>query len=269
MCVWPFLFIKHRMNEPDFETTWLEGMISVQAAIEAGNRSITAVYVRQSGGQRHQHRLQTVQRLAKKHQIACHLVDENFIAAHAEGNSHGGVVAEVGPRQFVSLDSLIAVGDKRPLVVMLDGIEDPFNFGQAIRALYAAGVSGLVVRPRNWMSATAIVSRASAGTAEYIPTAVAETAEAAAAHFRAHGLRIACLAKDSAVSIYDADLTQPLFVLIGGEKRGVTRSFARQADLRLRIPYQQAFDYSLGTTTSTAVFAFERLRQMAASDPAF
>jgi 23S rRNA (guanosine2251-2'-O)-methyltransferase len=144
---------------------------------------------------------------------------------------------------------------------MLDGIEDPFNFGQAVRALYASGIAGLVVRPRNWLSATAVVARSSAGASELMPTAVAESALEAAAFFRKRGLTVACTAKKSAVPLYDADLTQPLFLLIGGEKRGITRSFLDQADIRLSIPYGRSFQHSLGAAASTAVFAFELARQ--------
>jgi len=72
---------------------------------------------------------------------------------------------------------------------------------------------------------------------------------------------VAVAARDNAISIYDADLTVPLLLVIGGEKRGITRSFEDQADLRLAIPYGSAFDQSLGTAPATAVLAFEVLRQ--------
>lgn len=66
------------------------------------------------------------------------------------------------------------------------------------------------------------------------------------------------------MSIYEADLSGPLFLVIGGERRGITRSFLDQADLLLEIPYAQPFDQSLGTTAATAVLAFEVMRQRAA-----
>ncbi len=145
---------------------------------------------------------------------------------------------------------------------MLDGIEDPFNFGYSLRALYAAGVDGLVVRPRNWMSAAGTVARSSAGASEWVPTAVAETAEEAAAFFRQRGLTVACAAKDDrAVPLFTADLSSPLFLLVGGEKRGITRSFMDQADLLLEIPYGREFRQSLGTTSAASVLGFEILRQ--------
>jgi len=130
-----------------------------------------------------------------------------------------------------------------------------------VRALYAAGCDGLVLRPRNWLSAAGVVARASAGASEWLPTAIAETVTAAAEHFRARGLRVAVADEEDALPLYDVDLTGPLFLVIGGEKRGITRSFRNGADLRLAIPYGSAFDQSLGTAAATAVIAFEVLRQ--------
>jgi len=235
----------------------LEGAVSIQAALESGSREIQRIYVQRDKQNRS---IVQLERLASRQGLSLDRVDDAEIEAHTSGKTHGGVIALVGPRQFLSLDALIE-GKKRPFIVMLDGIEDPYNFGAAVRALYASGVDGLVVRPRNWMSAAAIVARSSAGATELMPTAVAETADDAAAFFRVHGLTVACATKDRAVPIYQADLTIPLFLAIGGEKRGITRSFLRQADLRLSIPYQRHFPRSLGTASAVAVLAFEAMRQ--------
>ena len=239
------------------EWAWFEGGISVDAAIRGNNRSIETVYIRRG---KKEYETKRLLQMAKNNGIAVETVDESFIAEHASGKSHGGLLARAGQRRFASLEELLEK-DSNPLVVMLDGIEDPFNFGQAVRALYAAGVTGLVVRPRNWLSATAVVTRASAGASELMPTAVAESALEAAAFYREHGLTVACAAKKSSVSLYEADLTRPLFLLIGGEKRGITRSFLDQADIRLNIPYGRFFKHSLGAAASTAIFAFELARQ--------
>jgi 23S rRNA (guanosine2251-2'-O)-methyltransferase len=249
--------------EPEIasDETWLEGMVSVMAALHAGSRPVYTVYIRQDGRQRHDRKLTHLRDTAVAAQIPVQWVNEAFISQHSSGSSHGGVLARVGPRHFVTCADLLA-GVPRPFIAMLDGIEDPFNFGQAVRALYAAGADGLVLRPRNWLSAAATVARASAGACEWLPTAVAETADDAAAFFRQQGLTIACTSREQAVSLYEADLTRPLFVLLGGEKRGITRSFLRQADLRLEIPYgRDNFAQSLGTAAATAVLAFEIMRQ--------
>ena len=61
---------------------------------------------------------------------------------------------------------------------MLCGIEDPFNFGCAVRSFYAAGASGFIVSPRNWMSAAGVVCRSSAGASELLPLYISESDEA-------------------------------------------------------------------------------------------
>lgn len=239
------------------ETIYLEGMISVMAAIEGGQRAVTAVYIRRNKWGRATRRLR---QLAKKHNVSTERVDAEFITQRVTGNSHGGVIAHVQARSFVGLGDLLSTAHS-PFVVMLDGIEDPFNFGQAIRALYSAGVDGIVVRPRNWSTAVSIVARASAGASERVQMAVAETAVDAATFYKQHGLTIACTDTDQAQTIYTANLQHPIFLLIGGEKRGITRSFLDLADMTLTIPYARPFPYSLGAAASAAIIGFEVARQ--------
>lgn len=179
----------------------------------------------------------------------------------AGGKTHGGVVAVVGPRRYSELADILA-GTATPFVVMLDGIEDPYNFGYAVRALYAAGVDGLVLRPRNWMSAAGVVGRASAGASELVRIALADDAVSAARACAELGLTVACAAGErDALPLYEVDLRGPLFLVIGGEKRGVARELLRRADLVVRIPYARDFRQSLGTSAAAAVLAFEAMRQ--------
>jgi 23S rRNA (guanosine2251-2'-O)-methyltransferase len=242
------------MDQP--ESSLLEGVIAVRAALDADSRPIQRLLVRRD---QRDYPVVKLVKAAQARGIPVQRAADAEIDALAQGKTHGGVVALVGARRFLALEALLT--RPSPFLVMLDGVEDPYNFGQAVRAFYAAGADGLVVRPRNWMSAAAVVARASAGASERIPTAVAETAQDAADFYRAHGLMIAVTDSQRATSIYDADLTVPLLLIIGGEKRGVTRSFADAADLRLRIPYGRDFPLSLGTTPAAAALAFEIMRQ--------
>ena len=256
------------MDQP--EETILEGFISVEAALKAESRALHRILVRRDkvGGRRPDRALAWLTRTATSAGIPVEMTDAAALDEMTQGSSHGGVVAVAGPRRMVTMADLVA-DRPAPFIVMLDGIEDPFNFGYSLRALYAAGVDGLVVRPRNWMSAAGTVARSSAGASEWVPTAVAETAEEAAAFFGQRGLTVACAAKDDrAVPLFAADLSGPLFLLVGGEKRGITRSFMDQADLLLEIPYGREFRQSLGTTSAASVLGFEILRQRSARSKA-
>ena len=239
---------------------WLEGAISVAAALQGGSRKVAAVYLRQEVKYRSKPRFRRLERLAASSGVPVHRVDEHFFQQKASGKSHGGVLAEAGPREMLPLEKLCSAAE-HGFVVMLDGIEDPFNFGQSVRALYAAGVDGIVLRPRNWMTATAVVTRASAGATELVPMAIVSEVEEAVSFFRGKGYQVACTGEKGSLTLFEADLRGPLFLLLGGEKRGITRSFLSQADLVLRIPYGREYDYALGTAMSAAVVGFEVLRQ--------
>lgn len=235
----------------------LEGMIAIQAALEARSRELHTLYIRRDKQD------EAVDRLARRARAAgvrVQRVPADVIDRHVTGQTHGGVIAIAGPRRFQALEDLI-VGKESPCIVMLDGVEDPFNFGDAVRSLYAAGIDGIVVRPRNWTTAAGVVGRSSAGASERMPMAVAETALDAAAFFHARGLAVACAVKRNAVSIFEADLARPLFLVIGGEKRGISRALVEQADLLIQIPYGRAFAASLGTASAAAVMGFEVQRQ--------
>jgi 23S rRNA (guanosine2251-2'-O)-methyltransferase len=239
------------------EQVVLEGAISISAALQARSRPIQAIYIRQGKDD------PAVAQLVRRAQAAgvpVERVSEEFIAGRVTGHTHGGVIALAGPRRFHGLEELIA-GKESPCLVMLDGVEDPFNFGEAIRSLYAAGIDGMVVPPRNWTTAAGTVGRASAGAVELMPMAVAETALAAGEFFQARGLAVACAVKRNSIPIYDADLARPLFLVIGGEKRGISRPLVERADLLVEIPYGRPFAASLGTAAAAAVMGFEVARQ--------
>lgn len=235
----------------------LEGWVSVLAALQAQRRPLHAVYVQQGKEVRN---LGHIQRLAAQHATPLHVVPAAEIDAQAQGKSHGGVLALAGERRFESLETIAGLGG---WAVMLDGVEDPYNYGQAIRALYAAGVSGLVAPLRNWDTALNVVARASAGASEHMPTARADVLEALHS-FKSRGYRClaAAKAKDS-TPLYQAQLTGPLFLLIGGERRGLNAAALAQCDGLVSIPYGRDFNAELDVTSSTAALAFEVMRQRA------
>ncbi|HET8587531.1 MAG TPA: TrmH family RNA methyltransferase, partial [Candidatus Limnocylindria bacterium] len=200
--------------------------------------------------------------LARDRGVPLERPSRQTIDAVAAGASHGGIVAEVGERHAVDLDELANASD--PFVVLLDGIEDPYNFGAALRGLYAAGATGLVLRTRNWLSAAAVVARASAGASELLPIAVVDEIASAVRRLRGAGLRVACAAeRPGALPIQQVDLRAPLLLLIGGERRGVMRSLIAEADVLLRIPYARKGAPSLGAAVAAAVIGFEVQRQRA------
>lgn len=251
-----------RTWEPDDVPVVLEGRVSIEAALTGGVRTVHEILAVQPGDRR----LAYLRRVAAEHEVPIRHVPPADLRQLASGASHGGVLAVAGERSYLSMAQLLGQVGPIPLLLMLDGIEDPYNFGQAIRAAYAAGVDGLVVRSRSWEAAAGVVARASAGASELIPTAAVESADEAAAECRARGLAVACASTQrDAVFLDDANLTGPMLLLVGGERRGITRSFADSADLQIRIRYGRRGAHALGAATSAALLAFEALRQRRAA----
>jgi len=182
--------------------------------------------------------------------------DEAEIDALATGSTHGGLIAVCGERELDAPHDLPSDG----FFVMLDGIEDPYNFGYALRSLYAAGADGIVLPPRSWMSAAGIVCRASAGASERLELYTAPSEECASI-FKAAGYRIVCADIDDSVPLYEADLSRPLLLVVGGERRGISKALREAADAVVRIDYARPFDAALSAASAATVMGFEVYRQ--------
>ena len=143
---------------------------------------------------------------------------------------------------------------------MLDGIEDPYNFGYSLRSLYACGCDGIILPERNWMSAAGVVARSSAGASEMFPMYTAE-AEIAAKIFHEHGYTIVCADEDTENVLGECTLKTPLLLIVGGEKRGISKSLIELADIRVKIDYAREFRASLSAASATTMFAYEIMRQ--------
>ncbi|MBR3996952.1 MAG: RNA methyltransferase, partial [Clostridia bacterium] len=174
------------------------------------------------------------------------------------GSSHGGIIAECTDRRIPSLSAGLLRDNG--FYVLIEGIEDPYNFGYAIRSLYACGVDGIVLSPRNWMSAAGVVCRSSAGASELLPMFTCDGVEAAGI-FRDRGYKICCAGIRDSVSSFDADLTCPLFLIVGGEKRGISRAMLDTADTVVRIDYGREFAGSLSAASAASMLGYEVLRQ--------
>ncbi len=137
---------------------------------------------------------------------------------------------------------------------MIEGIEDPYNFGYALRSVYSAGVDGIVLSPRNWLSAAGTVCRSSAGASELADIATA-SGEDAARIFRSAGFRIIGTDLNDSVSVYDANLHyHPLLLIIGGEKeRNIPGTLKAVTDEIVRLDYGRDFPEALSAASAAAI----------------
>lgn len=179
--------------------------------------------------------------------------DSDTIDSLANGKTHGGIIALTGDRSYPSVNCENI--NKCGFYALIDGVEDPYNFGYCVRSLYAAGADGLILPERNWMSASGIVAKSAAGTSEIFDIFVNDL-ENAVAKFKSCGFKVICAEIRDSVSLYDADLTGPILFIIGGEKRGISSKLMAMSDMNIRIDYERSFRGSLPTASAVSIIAF-------------
>ena len=175
------------------------------------------------------------------------------------GTSHGGIIAIASKRNLHILDESIVLPEKG-FFAMIQGIEDPYNFGYSLRSLYAMGTNGIILPPRNWMSAAGVVCRSSAGASELFEIYKSEPEEAVA-FFKSRGYKIVCAEEKTENILGKCSLPLPLLLVVGGEKRGISRAILDMADILVKIDYGRYFNASLSAASATTIFAYEIYRQ--------
>jgi 23S rRNA (guanosine2251-2'-O)-methyltransferase len=240
----------------------LEGMISIRSLLLAreekiNNRQIEKILFDKTKTESKQREISFLNTKALTHGYKIEATGPDEIDSLTVGNTHGGIIALCGERSFASLAENIKPDS---FYVMLEGVEDPYNFGYALRSVYAAGAGGVVLSPRNWMGAAGVVCRASAGASELMPMFISDGAEAAVL-FKTAGYKIVCAEKKDAVSVYETDLHLPVFLIVGGEKRGISRTLLDTADILVKLDYGRIFPAALSTASAAAILAYEVLRQ--------
>lgn len=237
----------------------LEGMISVSAALNHGSRNIDKIWIDRER-RRDSRALSGLLKSARERNVPVEYVGGHVMREYIRGNTSGGVLAFASERRFLSIEELLDIG--AGYLAALEGFEDPYNYGYAVRALYAAGFSGLLTSRKSWGGSDTVTIRASAGASEMMPTAHIGDYDEVIDHIKRRGIPIICTGQSpGSVPIYRASVPSPSLIVIGGEKRGIARQFTQASDMTLTIPYGRAFEYALPGASAVAVIAFELLRR--------
>ena len=200
--------------------------------------------------------------LARERGITIQYVDKIVLDKLAPGRPHQGVAAYVAAHAYVDVDDILKVARDKgedPLIVILDGLEDPHNLGAILRSCDGAGAHGVIIPSHRSVSLTETVAKASAGAVEYIPVAkvgnLAQTIEG----LKKKGLWIASVDMDGE-NYSSASLSGPLAIVIGGEGSGVSRRVKEKSDFVVSIPMKGKVN-SLNASNAAAIVLYEAARQ--------
>jgi 23S rRNA (guanosine2251-2'-O)-methyltransferase len=238
----------------------LIGIHAVDSALERVPARVDAVIV---AAESRNPRVRELEQRARRLGIRIASEARSVLDRRSEGERHQDVIAEFTASNIhgeKELDALLdaIVGD--PLVLVLDGVQDPHNLGACLRTADAAGV-GLVILPKDRSAPlTPVARRAASGAAEVLPILLATNLARVLQRLKQRGVWLAGTTDQAEQELYAMDLTGPLALVVGSEGQGMRRLTAELCDYRLCIPMAGTVS-SLNVSVATAVCLYEILRQ--------
>ncbi len=177
---------------------------------------------------------------------------------------HQGIAARRGEYAYLTLAEMLEriAGLAEPaLLVAADGLTDPMNLGNLARSAVAAGAHGLIIPRDRAAGVSGIVAKAAAGALEYLPVARVTNLAEALIRLQEAGLWVIGAEARASQTLFEADLTGPLVLVIGSEDKGLRPRVRQQCDLLLAIPLAETPISSLNAAAAAAVALFEIRRQ--------
>lgn len=241
-------------------TEILFGLHPVEEALKAGRRVLETIYVHQG---KPDARLGDLLRLAEARRIPVRFVDETQIKSLTGDSRHQGVCARAGPLPLADLSQVAAAaesGDPAPLLVLLDNLQDPHNFGAIVRTAHCAGVDAVVLPRNRSVPPLPSVSRISAGALEHMPIVMVANLVATMRTLKKWGIWVVGLDGNADQSVFDAEFKRPLALVVGGEDKGLRPLVRQNCDYRVAIPHAKVFN-SLNASVAAALVIYEVYRQ--------
>jgi 23S rRNA (guanosine2251-2'-O)-methyltransferase len=238
----------------------LFGINSVREALRAGRVRRMRV------GPRADDRIRELLDLAAQAGIPVERVDAVILDRESRGAIHQGVVAQIDERREASLADLASTDHGAPLIVVLDGIEDPHNVGAILRTVDAVGAGGLVRQERRAAPLDAAAAKTSAGAVAWVTVVDVVNIARALEELKTRGVWTVGLDADAGQSYDTVDFTLPTAVVLGAEGTGLRRLVRERCDVLASIPMAGHVG-SLNVSVAAGVVLFEAARQRRGRQP--
>jgi 23S rRNA (guanosine2251-2'-O)-methyltransferase len=239
----------------------IAGLHSVRTALKHGAGSAEEVWVE---ARRKDRRIKEVVDLARAAAIPVHFVSKEELDALQPGVNHQGVIAAT--RAPAALDEkafkdLVQGLEQPPLLLILDGVQDPHNLGACLRSADAAGVHAVLAPRDRSAGLTPTACKVASGAAETVPfVQVTNLARILRWLQEEAGVWIVGTAGETDTLVYDADLRGPLALVMGAEEKGMRRLTREACDALVRLPMAGSVE-SLNVSVAAGICLFEAVRQ--------
>jgi 23S rRNA (guanosine2251-2'-O)-methyltransferase len=235
-------------------TVIIYGINPVREALRTGRARAVRLAGRDDG------RLRALAALAAERGVGVTRVPAEVLDRQARGGVHQGVVAEVVEEESWDVGGLVRGARAVPLLVVLDGIEDPHNAGAILRTADAAGADGVVVQRRRSAALGGAAAKASAGAVAHVRIAQVVNIARAIEELQAAGVWVVGLAGEAERAWDQVDFTVPSAIVVGAEGAGLRRLVRDRCDFLASIPMRGQVG-SLNVSVAAGVALFEAVRQ--------
>ena len=230
------------------------GINPVIEALRAGR--VRELRVSDRGGDR----MRELLAIAERQHVPIKRVPGDVLGRQARGGVHQGVVADVEETQSYNVEELVRDAAGPPLIVVLDGIEDPHNLGAILRTADAAGVDGVVTQTRRSAALGGAAAKASAGAVSHVKIAEVVNIARAVEELKEAGVWTVGLAGEATATYDSIDFTVPSAIVLGAEGGGLRRLVRERCDFLAAIPMLGQVG-SLNVSVAAGVTLFEAVRQ--------
>lgn len=218
-----------------------------------GDKPVYAVYLMKNAKD------ERILSLAKERHVKVNMVSHKDALNNLVGSvRHQGVVAQVDGYDYVSLDEMIHAipQDKQPLLLMLDGLEDPHNLGAILRTCDALGVDGVIIGKNRSVGLTPTVAKVSTGAIDYVKVAQVTNLSRTLDDLKKRGFWVVGCDLNESQDYRALDYNMPLVIVIGSEGFGISRLVKKQCDMNVVLP-MQGHVTSLNASVATAVILYQ------------
>ena len=250
---------KNRSEKQDV----IYGPNAVLEALRAGKRQIDSIAILESA---RPDRLKPLLDLARAKGVPVHRVPRFDLDRSLGEVRHQGVAARVAAARYHDADALLEkleskIGtDDPPLVLGLDGLEDPRNMGSIVRTAECAGVHGVFIAERRAVGLTSAVAKVAAGALEYVPVARVTNLVRLIEQLKERNIWVVGAAAEAKQSYTDWDWKLPAAIFLGSEGHGLHRLVREHCDTLVRIPVTGRLE-SLNVSVAAGVLLYEVRRQ--------
>lgn len=243
------------MNSEQF----VYGRNAVHELLEHRHGNISKIYIRNNvkGGA-----IQDLVNMASSCRVPVQRVPGKKLADMVGSVNDQGVVASVSEAAYIEMEDWLEQSDisLNPVIIALDEIEDPHNFGAVVRTALACGIDAVMVPKHRQAPMSGGVFKASAGAILRMPVIRVVNLNQSLMTLKKSGFWILGTNMESGEPYWHQDYNIPMVVVLGSEEKGIRKKTKEHCDLFVHIPMLNDVE-SLNASVSSALISYEILRQ--------